>query len=182
MLLFFLTGLLFEIKRIIIAFGAFVKRENEKFLRKFWKGCGDTTGGGVRAPRPTKEIRIATASARTGFAMTHLQEVWYKSGGSSRRPTPTHRLPIECRRGRRPRRPALPNALLRFVGRRALTPLQVRYKPGGGLGAARPTGGYKRCGKTGRCRHRPLRGGTRSMVQDRSAGQFSPAKNFARAA
>ena len=40
--------------------------------------------------------------------------------------------------------------------------------------APRPTGGYKRCGKTGRCRHRPLRMGTRSMVQDR-AGRENPA-------
>lgn len=80
-LLFFLTGLSFEIKRIIIAFWALVKREIKIFLKNF-------TGGGVRAPRPT--------------------------------------------------------------------------------------GGYKRCGKTGRCRHRPLRVGTRSMVQDR-AGRENPA-------
>ncbi len=80
-LLFFLTGLSFEIKRIIIAFWALVKREIKIFLKNF-------TGGGVRAPRPT--------------------------------------------------------------------------------------GGYKRCGKTGRCRHRPLRRGTRGMVQDR-AGRENPA-------
>ena len=48
MLLFFLTGLSFEIKRIIIAFWAFVKRGNENFLRKFWDG----------------EIRIATGAER----------------------------------------------------------------------------------------------------------------------
>ena len=48
MLLFFLTGLSFEIKRIIIAFWAFVKREIENILRKF--------GGGER--------RIATGAAR----------------------------------------------------------------------------------------------------------------------
>ena len=38
MLLFFLTGLLFEIKRIIIAFWAFVKREIENILRNFGMG------------------------------------------------------------------------------------------------------------------------------------------------
>ena len=40
MLLFFLTGLSFEIKRIIIAFWAFVKREIENILRKFGEGRG----------------------------------------------------------------------------------------------------------------------------------------------
>ena len=38
MLLFFLTGLSFEIKRIIIAFWAFVKREIENFSRNFGMG------------------------------------------------------------------------------------------------------------------------------------------------
>ena len=37
-LLFFLTGLSFEIKRIIIAFWAFVKREIENFSRNFGMG------------------------------------------------------------------------------------------------------------------------------------------------
>ena len=52
---------------------------------------------------------LPTASVRTGFAMTgFLQGVGARLGGSSGRPTPTHHSPIELRRGRRPRRPALP--------------------------------------------------------------------------
>ena len=53
-------------------------------------------------------LRIATASVRTGFAMTGFfaRGCGTRPGGSSGRPTPTHRLPIDYRRGRRPRRPA----------------------------------------------------------------------------
>ena len=47
-LLFFLTGLSFEIKRIIIAFWAFVKREIENFSRKFWGGERRIATGAVR--------------------------------------------------------------------------------------------------------------------------------------
>ena len=61
-LLFFLTGLSFEIKRIIIAFWAFVKRENENILRKF--------GGGER--------RIATGAVRPRNGTS--QEMRYKPG------------------------------------------------------------------------------------------------------
>ena len=50
MLLFFLTGLSFEIKRIIIAFWAFVKREIENILRKFGgRGAADCHGRGAPA-------------------------------------------------------------------------------------------------------------------------------------
>ena len=45
MLLFFLTGLSFEIKRIIIAFWALVKREIKIFLKNFREGR--TVGMGV---------------------------------------------------------------------------------------------------------------------------------------
>ena len=46
------------------------------------------------------------AGVRTGFAMTRfLQEVRCKAGGRTEASAPTHRLPIELRRGRRPRRP-----------------------------------------------------------------------------
>ena len=48
MLLFFLTGLSFEIKRIIIAFWAFVKREIENILKKFWGGERRIATGAVR--------------------------------------------------------------------------------------------------------------------------------------
>ena len=51
--------------------------------------------------------RIATASVRTGFAMTGgYMGCGTRPGGSSGRPTPTHRLPIYYRRGRCPHRPA----------------------------------------------------------------------------
>ena len=62
MLLFFLTGLSFEIKRIIIAFWAFVKREIENILRKFWGG----------------ERRIATGAGRP--RNDTLQKIRCKSG------------------------------------------------------------------------------------------------------
>ncbi len=54
---------------------------------------------------------LPTVSVRTGLAMTgFLQGVGARLGGSSGRPTPTHHSPIELRRGRRPRRLALPRA------------------------------------------------------------------------
>ena len=65
MLLFFLTGLSFEIKRIIIAFWAFVKREIENILRKFGDG----------------ERRIATGAVRP--RNDNSQEVWRGRTGSS---------------------------------------------------------------------------------------------------
>ena len=67
MLLFFLTGLSFEIKRIIIAFWAFVKREIENILRNFGEGRGGLPrarsalamtlhkGGAVQARRVVQE-------------------------------------------------------------------------------------------------------------------------------
>ena len=51
-------------------------------------------------------------------------------GGSSGRPTPTHRLSIELRRGRRPRRPVCTSPHI-CVGRRALTPPLSRKKTRG---------------------------------------------------
>ena len=57
-----------------------------------------------------------------------LQEVRW--GGSSGRPTPTHRLSIELRRGRRPRRPVCTSPHI-CVGRRALTPPFSRKKTRG---------------------------------------------------
>ena len=55
MLLFFLTGLSFEIKRIIIAFWAFVKRENENILRKFWGGERRIATGAERPRNDTSQ-------------------------------------------------------------------------------------------------------------------------------
>ena len=61
MLLFFLTGLSFEIKRIIIAFWAFVKRENENFSRKFWGGERRIATGAVRPRNDTSQGGAAQA-------------------------------------------------------------------------------------------------------------------------
>ena len=58
------------------------------------------------------------------------KECGTKPGGSSGRPTPTHRLSIELRRGRRPRRPVCTSPHI-CVGRRALTPPFVRKKTRG---------------------------------------------------
>ena len=52
-------------------------------------------------------ITDCEAGVRTGFAMTRfLQEVRCRAGGRTEASAPTNRLPIELRRGRRPRRPA----------------------------------------------------------------------------
>ena len=61
MLLFFLTGLSFEIKRIIIAFWAFVKRETENFSRKFWGGERRIVTGAVRPRNDTLQGSAAQA-------------------------------------------------------------------------------------------------------------------------
>ena len=63
MLLFFLTGLSFEIKRIIIAFWAFVKREIENFPRKFWGGEVRIATGAVRPRNDTSQGRCGTSPA-----------------------------------------------------------------------------------------------------------------------
>ena len=84
-----------------------------------------------------------------------------RPGGSSRRPTPTHHSPIELRRGRRPRRPALPWARCGIGGRpESSAPTEAQQKvqwagdrkgrPYGGLQAVQGAG---RCGeRTERCR------------------------------
>ena len=76
-----------------------------------------------------------------------------RPGGSSGRPTPTHRLTIDYRRGRRPRRPAS----------------VIRGAVCGGTHGSRPTLHYfvgqgpcalpwvREKSGSGRCRHRPLR-------------------------
>ena len=83
-------------------------------------------GGGVRAPRPTDNMAAGESRpsgppapterfvgaddsvrprATARVAPTKRQGMRCKPGfGSSGRPAPTHRLPIEFRRGRRPRR------------------------------------------------------------------------------
>ncbi len=76
-------------------------------------------------------VRIATASVRTGLAMTYIftRECNGNPVGSSGRPTPTHRLPIELRRGRRPRRPVAP----RFRATARIAPTVLRSKKGGAM-------------------------------------------------
>ena len=62
---------------------------------------------GGKSTSAMRGMRIATASLRTGLAMTDFTRgaVGIRIG-SSGRPTPTHHSPIELRRGRRPRCPA----------------------------------------------------------------------------
>ena len=74
MLLFFLTGLSFEIKRIIIAFWAFVKREIENILRNFGMG------------------RYGLPRARCALAMTPHKGVRHKPGGRTEASAPTDGL------------------------------------------------------------------------------------------
>ena len=78
-----------------------------------------------------------------------------RPGGSSGRPTPTHHSPIELRRGRRPRRPALPWArcglAMTHYKKCGTNPAGDRKgRPYGGLQAVQGAG---RCGeRTERCR------------------------------
>ena len=74
---------------------------------------------GVRGPKRTGVTDCHTSDVGHWLAMTWFfaRNVVQAQFGSSRRPTPTHRLPIEFRRGRRPRRPVLPHSMSRFVGR-----------------------------------------------------------------
>ena len=66
-----------------------------------------------RADRGVRPYGSATRGAMGGRPQGSPLRKRYKGcgirpGGSSGRPTPTHHSPIELRRGRRPRRPALP--------------------------------------------------------------------------
>ena len=147
MLLFFLTGLSFEIKRIIIAFWAFVKREIENILRKFWGGERRIATGAVR---PRNDIVFTRGAVRRRGEGTPPYGGYKRCGKTGRcrhrplrkrnkrcngrataRVAPTDNMRICTSPGRRPRRPVLPNALLRFVGRRALTPSFAAAGPPG---------------------------------------------------
>ena len=75
-------------------------------------------------------MRIATGAVRPRNDIVFCKECGTKPGGSSGRPTPTHRLSIELRRGRRPRRPVCTSPHI-CVGRRALTPPFSRKKTRG---------------------------------------------------
>ena len=116
------------------------------------------TKSGVGADDPVRPMRCKEESPSHGFAVPapfrqgglgdgdadcHSQcahwlrndivfckECGTKPGGSSGRPTPTHRLSIELRRGRRPRRPVCTSPHI-CVGRRALTPPFSRKKTRG---------------------------------------------------
>ena len=129
---------------------------------------------------------LPTASLRTGLAMTgFLQGVGARLGGSSGRPTPTHHSPIELRRGRRPRRPALPRA-------RCALAMTGFYKGAvcGGTHGSRPTAGFCRarvlcreCGalSAGGQRRPPLRSATRSAVERADVG-IGPYESVTRSA
>ena len=69
-----------------------------------YKWCGGRADVGIG---PYGSVtRGAMGGRPQGSPLRITRESVQARGGSSRRPTPTHRLPIECRRGRRPRRPA----------------------------------------------------------------------------
>ena len=85
-------------------------------LRKRNKKCGEVRNPPVTAapcqPPLGKGagtgVRIATGAKRPRNDRGGYMGCGTRPGGSSGRPTPTHHSPIELRRGRRPRRPALP--------------------------------------------------------------------------
>ena len=95
--------------------------------------------------------------AQSALAMTGrvCKGCGIRPGGSSGRPTPTHHSPIELRRGRRPRRPALPWArcglAMTHYKKCGTNPAGDRKgRPYGGLQAVQGAG---RCGeRTERCR------------------------------
>ena len=117
--------------------------------------------------------------------MVFLQGVGARLGGSSGRPTPTHHSPIELRRGRRPRRPALPRV-------RCALAMTGFYKGAvcGGTHGSRPTAGFCRarvlcreCGalSAGGQRRPPLRSATRSAVERADVG-IGPYESVTRSA
>ena len=80
---------------------------------------------------------VRSPRARCALAMTGLyMGCGARPGGSSGRPTPTHRLPIELRRGRRPRRP-VPSQVA--GGRKGLPYYRFNF-PCGGPGRQRRFG------------------------------------------
>ena len=99
--------------------------------------------------------RIATGAKRPRNDRGGYMGCGTRPGGSSGRPTPTHHSPIELRRGRRPRRPALPwvryGLAMTHYKKCGTNPAGDRKgRPYGGLQAVQGAG---RCGeRTERCR------------------------------
>ena len=105
----------------------FAMTEVERICVSFRDQSADWSWESVIPQHKGRGERIATAGVRTGFAMTGFftRGAVQARFGPSRTPAPTHRLPIELRRGRRPRRPASPQFLLRFRRGGALLPTVV---------------------------------------------------------
>ena len=111
----------------------------------------------------TRRTDCHTSDIGHWFAMTHYKKCGISPGGTMWASSPTECLPIEFRRGRRPRRPA---SVTRSVVRRADVGIGPYGSATRGAVGGRPQGsplrrGYKGCGETGRCGHRPLRMGCR---------------------
>ena len=109
----------------------------------------------------TRRTDCHTSDIGHWFAMTHYKKCGISPGGTMWASSPTECLPIEFRRGRRPRRPA---SVTRSVVRRADVGIGPYGSATRGAVGGRPQGsplrrGYKGCGETGRCGHRPLRMG-----------------------
>lgn len=75
--------------------------------RPGWRGEGTL---------PYKRNTDCETSVRTGFAMTHRKKCDTSPAGEQRRPPLRTFYRQNVVGGRRPRRPVLPDALLRFVG------------------------------------------------------------------
>ena len=87
-----------------------------------------------------RRYKRCNGRATARVAPTERQGMRCKPGfGSSGRPTPTHRLPIEFRRGRRPRRPAV----LRVAGGAVVGVSQSRLRRAVGTGLRIATGALR---------------------------------------
>ena len=77
------------------------------FAMTHYKKCGVSPDGRTEASAPTECNKRCSGRATARVAPTEaLQEMRCKPGRATARVAPTEGLPIELRRGRRPRRPA----------------------------------------------------------------------------
>ena len=85
---------------------ALAMTEAERICVSFRAQSADWSWESVIPLHKGRGERIATASVRTGFAMTHYKKCGASPGGRTEASAPTEGLPIEFRRGRCPHRPA----------------------------------------------------------------------------